>query len=68
MSGVAAGPGEISGRIVLDVDSNEQVDLTDTPQNGVTVELRRSYQAIKTTVTDAEGNFSFDGLEVGDKY
>lgn len=55
--------GSISGTVYLDIDGNGANNTGDTPLAGVTITLGGAGSA--TTVTDAAGNYHFDGLSPG---
>lgn len=60
-------PGSISGHVMVDSNGNCIVDAVDDRYlSGVTVELLNSLgQVIRTTTTDANGLYKFEGLELG---
>ncbi len=60
-------PGSISGHVMVDTDGNCIVDAVgDRYLSGVTVQLLDSNGVvIRTTTTDANGQYRFDGLTIG---
>ncbi len=60
-------PGSISGHVIVDTNGNCIVDVAeDRYLGGVTMELLDSTgNVIRTTVTDANGFYKFDGLPIG---
>ncbi len=60
-------PGSISGHVMVDTDGNSIVDAVgDRYLEGVTVQLLDSNGVvIRTTTTDAGGNYRFDDLPIG---
>jgi serine-aspartate repeat-containing protein C/D/E len=60
-------PGSISGHVMVDTNGNCIVDAAgDRFLSGVTVELLDSTgKVIRTTMTDGNGLYKFDGLELG---
>lgn len=63
----AAGTGTISGFIFYDLNKNRIQDQGETPFAGVTVRLEDlSGNVVATTVTDANGLFTFTNVPAGD--
>lgn len=60
-------PGSISGQVIVDTNGNCIIDAAgDMPLPGVTIELLNSSgSVISTTLTDAEGRYTFDDLTPG---
>ncbi len=64
---VDAGTSSISSRVFHDHDADGIQDASDEGIADVTVELKDAQgNVIKTTVTDAQGHYTFDGLTEGD--
>ena len=63
-AGLVANPGAITGTVLEDLDHN---GTGDTPIAGVTVVLKDplTNTVIQTTTTDANGNYSFNNVPVG---
>ena len=63
----ATGLGSISGRYFCDENGNALEDPGEAGAEGIRVRLRdqNTREIIATTFTDANGNYSFDGLEAG---
>lgn len=59
-------PSSIGDEVFADNNGNGIFDAGDDPLFGVTVELYKNGVLLKTTTTDANGNYSFDNLGPGD--
>jgi serine-aspartate repeat-containing protein C/D/E len=61
-------PGSIAGRVIADTNGNCIVDAAgDMPLAGVTIELlSASGSVLQTTLTDASGNYRFEGVLPGE--
>ena len=55
----------ISGRKILDFNKNGIFDGTDRGFEGIVIELRDAAGNVRTTTSDADGNFSFTNLPAG---
>jgi serine-aspartate repeat-containing protein C/D/E len=59
-------PASISGRVFADLNNDDTFNSTDTPLGNVTVTLYNdSGNVVATTTTDANGKYSFTGLQPG---
>lgn len=59
-------PSRIAGRVLVDMNANDQLDKTDTPLAGVLVELLdENGNTIDTRTTDAQGAYAFEDLMPG---
>ena len=61
-------PASLGNLVFEDVNANGQQDAGDKPIAGVTVTLRSNGNAVATTMTDANGLYSFTGLTPGIPY
>jgi hypothetical protein len=55
----------ISGRKILDLDGNGIFDGNDRGFEGIVFELRDASGTVRTTTSDAQGNFTFSNLPAG---
>jgi serine-aspartate repeat-containing protein C/D/E len=55
----------ISGRKILDLDGNGIFDGNDRGFEGIVFELRDAAGTVRTTTSDAQGNFTFSNLPAG---
>jgi hypothetical protein len=55
----------LAGRLFVDDNFNFRKDASDTSVEGTSISITRSGQVIATTTTDANGEYSFDGLTTG---
>ena len=64
-SSVPTETGSITGRKILDLNANGQFDGLDRGFEGIVIELRDQSGVVRTTTSDASGNFSFTNLPAG---
>jgi SdrD B-like protein len=64
-SSVPTETGSITGRKILDLNANGQFDGLDRGFEGIVLELRDQAGVVRTTTSDANGNFSFTNLPAG---
>ncbi|NPV60563.1 MAG: hypothetical protein HPY75_13010 [Actinobacteria bacterium] len=57
--------GSITGHKYEDLDGDGYLDEGEPGFEGVTIQLKRGEEVVDTAVTDAEGKFSFSGVEPG---
>jgi hypothetical protein len=57
--------GSIAGRKILDLNANGVVDGFDRGFEGIVIELRDQNGVVRTTTSDANGNFTFTNLPAG---
>jgi hypothetical protein len=64
-SNVPTETGSITGRKILDLNANGVVDGLDRGFEGIVIELRDQSGVVRSTTSDANGNFSFTNLPAG---